>query len=121
MEMYISEGTLFAKSSWKITTTGAIVVGATALAAYPGRVTQSVTLVAGTVTVSNVPILSATKSGVAFTRTTANTTTATVAYNPSTLTPGAVGTASLVFQAQVAAGTLNNADLSTGNLTIINF
>lgn len=119
----VSEGTLFNNTSWKLTTAGGIVaVDTTVHDWYPGRVTQLVTLIAGTVTVSTVPILSATKTSVAFDRTTPNTSTATTGgYNTTTLTPGVVGTASLVFQAQIAAGTINNADVSGGNLTFINW
>jgi hypothetical protein len=117
------EGTLFGSTLWKITTSGSIVVDTTNHDWYPRQVTQSITLVAGTKTVSNVPILSATASNFLACRTTANTSTATTGgYNPvGAVTPGIVGTASLVFDACVAAGTINNADISTLSLTIINF
>jgi hypothetical protein len=116
------EGTLYKNSIWKSTSTAALVVGTDAPALYPDSVTQAATLVAGTFTVSNVPILSATKSDISFTRTTPNTVTLTAnGYDPSTITPGVLGTASLVYQAKVAAGTINVADVSTGNVTIRNF
>lgn len=119
----VAEGTLFANTTWKVTTTGALTVDTTAFDMFPRQVTQSVTLVAGTVTVTNVPILSATKSNFLACRTTANTSTATTGgYHPvGAVTPGVVGTASLVFDATVAAGTINNADISTLSLTIINW
>lgn len=121
MVVEVSAGTLFAQSTWKLTTSGSITVDTTSINFYPRIVTQSVTLVAGTSTLSNVPLLSATKSAVFFNRTTANTCAATIQYNASTLTPGIVGTASIVVQAQVAAGTINSADISTLNVTVVNW
>lgn len=122
----VSEGTLFANTNWFISTTGAITIGTTAHAWYPERVTQSVALVAGTTTVTNVPVLSATKTGWAITRRVANTSTLTTGgYCVSTggangVTAGHVGTASVVIEATVAAGTINNADISTLQITVIN-
>lgn len=117
------EGTLFHGTQWLVTTTTAITIDTTAFDMMPRQVTQSVVLVAGTVTVTNVPIFSATKSNFLASRTTANTCTATTGgYHPvGAVTPGIVGTASLVFDATVAAGTINNADISTLSLTIVNF
>jgi hypothetical protein len=117
------DGTLFGNTLWKSTASGPVTVDTTSVDFYPRQVTQSVTLVAGTVTVTNVPILSATKSNFLASRTTANTSTATTGgYQPvGAVTPGIVGTASLVFDATVAAGTINNADISTLSLTIVNF
>lgn len=117
------EGTLFGNTLWKTNLAATLIVDTTAFDLFPRQVTQSVTLVAGTVTVTNVPILSATKSNFLASRTTANTSTATTGgYHPvGAVTPGIVGTASLVFDATVAAGTINAADISTLSLTIINF
>jgi hypothetical protein len=117
------EGTLFGSTLWKMTTSGAITIDTTSHDWYPRQVTQSITLVAGTATIANVPILSATKTGVYGVRTTANTATLTTGgYGPvGAMTPGIVGTASCTFDAQVAAGTINNADISTLAVTIINF
>lgn len=124
--VHASEGNQFAHSNWFISTTGAITIGTTAHAWYPERVTQSLALVAGTTTISNVPVLSATKTGWAITRRIANTSTATTGgYGPSVggangVTAGHVGTASVVIEACVAAGTINNADISTLEITVIN-
>ena len=115
------EGTFWAGTSWK-GFAAAGVVDTNDPQFFPGRVTQSVVLVAGTKTIANVPILSATRTGVEMTRTTANTSTLTTGgYQTTTFTPGALGTASLVIQAAVAAGTINVADVSTLALTIINW
>lgn len=121
-ECTISEGTLFANTRWFISTSGSITVDTTNHDWMPECVTQSVTLVAGTVTVANVPVLSATRTGISSIRTTANTSTATTGgyHVIGGITPGAVGTATFNFQATVAAGTINNADVSTLNLTILN-
>ena len=116
----VSGGTVFAHSDWKNTAAGT--VGTDDPAFYPGRVVREATLVAGTVTISNIPILSATKSLIAITRKTANTTASTVQYvTNGAATPGALGTASVAVMAAVAAGTINNADISTLEVCIINF
>lgn len=117
----VSEGTVMASTDWKLTTTGAITVDTTSINFYPRTVTVQATLVAGTVTLATIPIFSATKSFVGITRITANTTASTITYWPQTITPGAVGTASLIVQAAVAAGTINNADISTLAVTVTNF
>lgn len=116
-------GTLFGGTTWKaFMIKGSQVDGAAPLL-FPRSVTQQITLVAGTTAaLQTVPIRSATKSNVYFARTTANTTAATITYQPlAAITPGAIGTASLTYGATVAAGTINAADISTGNLTIQNW
>jgi hypothetical protein len=118
----VSEGTLFANSTWKITTTGAITVDTTNHDWFPRQVNQSVTLVAGTATIANVPILSATKTQVTITRTTANTASSTVSYQPiGGLTAGIVGTGTFNAQAAVAAGTINASDVSTVTVGVTNW
>jgi hypothetical protein len=116
----VNEGTVFAGTTWKVVTAGPITVGTTNFTIYPKAVTVPVTLVAGTATISTIPLLSATKSQVLCSRTTGNTCSATIQYNPVTLTPGIIGTASIVVNAQIDAGTINNADISTLNVTILN-
>lgn len=120
VEVAVNKGTLYGSTRWFCATSGAVTVDTTACNMYPEEVTQAATLVAGTVTLTNVPLLSATKSRVSYNRTTPNTTASTVIYSASTMTPGLVGTASVVFQAQIAAGTINAADISTLNMTVIN-
>lgn len=115
------EGTLYPGTSWRSFADLNDIVGTDNPLFWPDFVSQQVTLVAGTVTISNVPIRSASKSLVSYSRITANTVTNTVQYNPSTFTAGALGTASLVFQAQVAAGTINASDVSTLNVGIRNW
>lgn len=119
-EVSVLSGDVFAQS--KFFNTAAVTIGTTDPAFYPERVTITQALVAGTMTLTSVPILSATKTGFAITRSTANTSTATtggyaLSGNP---TPGILGTASATIFATVAAGTINNADISTLHITIIN-
>jgi hypothetical protein len=126
-EVIVSEGTLFNSTRWFTFSFGSgfvnvHTVDTTNVDFVPECVTVPVTLVAGTVTINNVPILSATKTGISSVRTTANTSTATTGgYHPiGGITPGISGTGSFAFQATVAAGTINNADISTLNVTILN-
>lgn len=125
-ECLVSEGTVFADTVWFISTNGSVTIGTTVHDWYPRAVSQTAVLVAGTVTISNVPILSATKSAVLLNRHTADTSTATTGGYHATvagangITPGVVGTAEAVIQACVAAGTINSNDVSTLHVTILN-
>lgn len=121
VQFTVQAGTVFAHSEWKNTAAGTI--GTNDPAFYPGRVVITQALVAGAATITSIPILSATKTGIHLTRSTANTCVATDGGyvcngNP---TPGALGTASLPIMASVLAGTLNNADISTLKITVVNF
>lgn len=121
-DVKIAQGTVYGGSTWRTFAAKGAIVGTDAPLATPDYVGQAVTLVAGTATISNVPLRSATKSTISFNRTTANTSTATTGgYHPSTLTIGALGTASIVIRAEVAAGTINNADVSTLNVGVRNW
>lgn len=121
-EVLVSEGTLYANTTWVVTNTGrANLVGTASFTFYPRQVIQSLTLVAGTTTITNVPIFSALKTCIVAERTTANTTASTISYNTiGGKTAGALGTATLTFQACVAAGTINNADISTLAVMVTN-
>ena len=124
--VHVEEGTLNASTSWFIAEAGAITIGTTAHHWYPESITQSVVLVAGTVTIANVPILGLTRTNVVLARQIANTSTLTVGgYHPTVggatgLTAGVVGTAACIIEACVGAGTINNADISTLHATIVN-
>jgi hypothetical protein len=116
----VSGGTLFAGSEWKNSAAGT--VGTNDPAFYPGRVVREAVLVAGTLAITNIPILSATKSFVGITRKVANTTASTISYATNgAATPGAIGTASVTVFATVAAGTINAADISTLEVCVVNF
>jgi hypothetical protein len=120
-EVKVTEGTVYGPSTWVLTTAGVSTIGTTTQSWIPRAVTQSVTLVAGTTTIANVPVLSSTKMSVSYARTTANTTALTIIYTPiGAITAGALGTATFAFQAAVAAGTINVADISTLNVTVHN-
>ncbi len=122
------EGTLFAGTTWKaFATPSTSIVDTTDPALYPREVSQAVTLASGTVTISNVPIRSTSKTAVELIRTaTGGTVSSTVQYCPTSagangITAGALGTAAAIVQATVAAGTIANTDTSILNATIINW
>jgi hypothetical protein len=123
-DVVVAAGDVYSNTVWF--NTAAVTIATTDPAFFPESVTQSVALVLGTTTVTNVPVLSATKSNVLMTRRIANTSTLTVGgYCASTggangVTAGKLGTASVIIEACVGAGTINNADISTLNITITN-
>lgn len=120
-EVKIAAGTLFGATTWYADLASEKKIDTDNQEWWPRSVTQSVTLVTGTVAVTNVPIRSTTKTGFTFVRTTANTSTATTGgYQPVTIVAGDLGTASLTIDATVAAGTINAADISTLAATILN-
>lgn len=118
--IYVMEGTVFSGTWWDSKKTSSGVVGTDDPLYYVRRVTVAAVLVAGTVTVATIPLFSATKSSVQLQLVTPNTTTLTTSYSTPTLTPGKIGTASIVARANVAAGTINAADVSTLALTVQN-
>jgi hypothetical protein len=117
----VRAGTVFAHTNWFNSAAGTVATNTPAF--YPEHVTITQALVAGTIAaLISVPILSATKTGFTFTRSTANTCSLTdggyvLNGNP---TPGALGTASAAIMASVLAGTINVADVSTLHITITN-
>lgn len=121
----VSEGTKYANTVWKNTLTGNCTVGTSSPAPYPREVQGSVALVAGTTTVSRA-ILSTTTTHCSVHRIVANTSTATTGgYHPTVggangFTAGVDGTGQVVIEATVAAGTINNADISTVQWKITN-
>jgi len=125
LKVNIYAGTLFAHSEWKNVVAGTVDTDDPQF--YPRCVTQSLALVAGTTTVTNVPVLSLTKTFIGLTRRIANTSTLTVGGYATTVagangvTAGKLGTASVIIEACVGAGTINNADISTLEVSIINY
>ncbi|GAF89819.1 unnamed protein product, partial [marine sediment metagenome] len=75
--VHVSEGTLFANTNWFIADAGAITINTVGHDWYPECVTQTVVLVAGTVTVATVPVLDLVRTGIVLTRQIANTSAAT--------------------------------------------
>lgn len=122
----VAVGTVFANTQWKNTTASGV-VATNDLAFYPKSVTISQALTSGTATVSSIPVLSVTKTCVCLTRRIANTSTLTVGgYCTTTggangVTAGALGTAAIIIEATVGAGTINNADISTLEVCVINW
>lgn len=120
------EGTVFKNCTLKaMVAAKSFVVGTTDPALYPVMVNVAATLVAGTVTLSTIPVFSL-NTQVICTRKAANTSTSTTGGYHATvagangLTAGKRGTGSIVIEATVAAGTINNADISTLHVTVIN-
>lgn len=120
LEVAVAAGDVFGNTYWFNSAAG--VIGTNTQGFVPESVTISQALVAGTMTITSVPILSATKSSVSPYRKIANTCTATTGgyVTNGAATPGALGTASVAVMAAVAAGTINNADISTVSVTIDN-
>ncbi len=120
------EGTLFKNTNWEaMLAADSFIVGTNDPQMFPQQVTTQLVLVAGTATTGTTIPIRSLKTGVTITRTTGNTPAATIMYcatvaNATGITPGAIGTGSLVIQAVVAAGTINVADISTVNVTINN-
>ncbi len=117
----VSEGTLFSNTEWKASNAGPVTVDTTSTTWYPRFVGQAATLVAGVLAVSNVPILSSTKTTFAFNRTTPTGTASTIQYQFVSTVAGAIGTCTTSILATVAAGTINVADSSAGTFSITNF
>lgn len=123
-EVTVSVGTVFGHTRWFNSAAGTIATDSPAF--FPRMVTISQALVAGTMTITSIPVLSVTKSNVLITRRIANTSTSTLGgYCTTTggangVTAGALGTASVIIEACVGAGTINNADISTLELTFVN-
>lgn len=122
----ISEGTLYAGSSWKAMCTDAKVVGTDDPLFYPRNCKATVTLAAGTKTLGATEglwLFSTTKSSVQVSLNTPDTVTSTVQYQCAVAgrTAGKVGTAALTVQANVAAGTINAADVSSLDVLVDNW
>jgi hypothetical protein len=123
-EVCVSVGTVFGHTKWF--NTAAVTIGTTDPAFFPETVTISQALVAGTMTITSIPVLSATKSFIGLTRRVANTSNLTVGGYCTTVggangvTAGKLGTASVIVEACVAAGTINNADISTLEFSVHN-
>jgi len=123
----VSEGTQYSGSEWTARVTGNTnVFGTNDAKFYPAIFKKTVTLVAGAYTFGSADLFflfatGANGSIVSITRNTANTSTATTGgYAAITKTAGVSGTGALVINAQVAAGTINNADISTVDVIVVN-
>jgi hypothetical protein len=122
-DIAVASGTVFGNTKWFNSAAGT--VGTNDPATYPEKVTISQALVAGTFTITSIPVLSVTKSFVGLTRRIANTSSLTIMYCTTSagangVTAGAIGTASVIVQACVAAGTINSGDISTLEFSVHN-
>lgn len=123
----VSEGTLYAGSTWKSMATGAKIVGTHDPLFYPRTCKGTLTLAAGTKTLGATEglwLFSTTKSSVALAFNTAGgTRTGTIMYGCAVAgrTAGKVGTAAAIVISCVEAGTIQNQDESTVDYTITNW
>ena len=116
------EGTLFGGTSWKTFVAKSQVVDTNAPLFWPGRVTTSVTLVAGVKALATVPIASATTTQmVATLKSTGGTTATTIMYQPTSVTAGTIGTGTVTWAAMSAPGTNQTSDTSVLRVSIINW
>jgi hypothetical protein len=122
-DIYVGLGDVYQKTKWFLTAAANSVIGTTDPGYFPESLTQTITLASGTRTISNVPIASATKTGVSRPIRVGDGTgrdlTLDYVLNAAP-TPGKLGTGSLVIRAALADGTINAADGSTLIVTINN-
>lgn len=122
----VSEGTLWAGSSWKAMCTGSKVVGTDDPLFYPRSIHRTIALVSGTKALGagdDIWLFSTTKSQVNITANTYNTGTLTVMYGApvASRTAGKGATGAVTINAQQSDGTTNTADVGTVDLLITNW
>lgn len=118
------EGTFWPGTDWKSFAPKGSVVDTTDPAFFPGRVTQQITLAAGSKTVSNVPIRQVSGSNpynFFFTRSSWILATSTIMYEASAASAGYLGSVAVEVFAATSIGTVAATDASIGNLTIENW
>lgn len=118
--------TLLAGSEWKALCGAGKIVGTDDPLFYPRNIHSTVTLVAGTKTLGSAQglfLFSATASTVTALRNTANTTAATIMYAApaASRVAGVSGTAAVLVRAAIADGSINVADISTMDVSIVNW
>lgn len=117
------EDTLFGGSEWYSYAAKGGQVDVNDPIFYPNGIGEQVTLTidGGIKTISNFPLRSATKSVVIGTlEAVAGDAGSTVGYEPFVITPGYLGTASVIIKAVKAGGTVNTRDNSTVNVRLSN-
>jgi hypothetical protein len=120
----IGEGTLFAGTTWRsFAAKGSAVVDTNDPDLYPTSVTQQATLLTGTasVTITNVPVRSTSKSNVLVNYISGSAAVTTVGYASKVITNGYLNTASVTVYAMAAGMTaVGSGDVSVVNVTIVN-
>ncbi|HLW78104.1 MAG TPA: hypothetical protein VKU44_00760 [Terriglobia bacterium] len=120
-EIRVTEGTLFAGTTWVYTGTGVGTVNTTSMTFLPRIVNQTYTFAAGIgATMNTVPLASKGNCAISFTPTNALSINATFLYAVNTYTAGALNTAVLTLAAQNVARLIAPADNSVGCLSIVN-
>jgi hypothetical protein len=124
IEINVAKGTLFGGTTWRSFADVSQVVGTNDPMLYPLKVTQQITLVAGTLTISNVPVFLAARLGFscsgAIGGTAAATTTNFAIKASGGITAGGIGTAAVIVEAQSVSDTIVNTDVSVINVTLMN-
>jgi len=118
------EGIFWPGTEWKTFAAKGTVIGTSDPVFFPGRVTQQVTLIAGSRAFSNVPIRQTTGSNpynFFFTRSSWILATSTIMYEASAASAGYIGSALVEVFAATSIGTVAATDASIGNLTIENW
>lgn len=119
------DGTQWGLSTWKNIVTGDVTIDTTSMQWMPKTGITSVTLAAGVsaAAITAIPVLSATRTAFKFNASTqtpgANANTAY--FKVTTLTPGALGTATFNLQATTIANALNNTDVSVVTIEVTNW
>lgn len=123
-EIKIVAGTLYAGTTWHSFAAAAIVIGTGNPALYPLKMTQQITLAAGTATIANFPVWLAARLGFSSTGAiggaAAATTTNFAIKASGGITIGGIGTAAVIVEAQSVSDTIVNTDVSVINVTLFN-
>ena len=122
-EVYAYAGTLFAGTTWVVTNTATCTVGTTAITFMPRIVCKAVTLTSSAVTITTMPVASATQTQiVAAFQAAGGTTTSTIGYGVvAAPTAGPLGTCSFVVDALASGmGKNGSSDASTLVVTVTN-
>lgn len=121
-EIAIGQGAVYAHSKWFNSAGGT--VGTNTPAFMPEKVTQSVAFPVNTglIAITNVPVLSTTKTQLAAINIAEVTADLTVRYSrqPGTVVAGPLGTSTITVMAEIAAGGVNVDDDSTMLVTVSN-
>lgn len=120
----VAAGTVFGGTDWQSFADEGLVIGTDDPALYPEKVTQQVTLVAGTKTISNVPIFATARIGLTVALAGGTPDATTTGYDFRLVAgrvAGGIGTASAIIDAQATKGAAKVAgDVSVINVTLIN-
>ncbi len=116
------EGTVYFNQQWKSWAAPGQVVDTNDPVMYPVKMTVRATLLTGSasVTIASIPIRNAAACGFSIEYISGAAKSTTVGYAPTTITPGALNTASLVISAMIAGMTAaGSGDVSVVSVTVL--